>query len=334
MTMMMNSTTKEAIAIVSFSTHNPDRQAELRAGVAALLGARPFELTFPLDEAAALASLTRAEIMLTWKFTPELHAAARQLRWLHLTGAGTEHVLTPELRASEIVVTNSRGIHGAYMAEWTLAALLYLGQRFAIVEQWRRDRNWKPHKDHVQRTRFLLRGRRALVLGYGEVGRAIAKLLSSVGVECEAVATHARAAELPVHPLTSLPELLPHFDIVVVALPLTEHTRGLVNRAFFARMKRDSIFVNVARGRIVNEVDLVTALTTGPLAFAALDVFATEPLPPASPLFALPNAFLAPHVSGNFPSYTRDVNELFLENLRAYLAGEPLRFVVNKQRGY
>lgn len=325
---------KEAITIVSFSTQNPDRQSELRAGVARLLGARPHQLLFPRDDAEAVLALAAAEIMLTWKFPPELFAAAPRLRWLHLSGAGTEHVLTPEVVASEIIVTNSRGVHGAFMAEWTLAALFYLSQRFSEIEQWRHDRDWKGHKDQVQRSRFLLRGRRALVLGYGEVGKSVAALLHAVGLECEAVATTARQAAIPVHAPDSLPSLLPRCDVVVVALPLTERTRGLIDGGFLSCIRPGSLLVNIARGRIVDEPALIAALNSGNLGYAALDVFDTEPLPPESPLFNLANAFLAPHVSGNFPSYSQDVNALFLANLRAYIAGEPLQFVVDKQRGY
>jgi phosphoglycerate dehydrogenase-like enzyme len=322
---MNSSQKKETLRIVSFSTHNPLRQAEIRSGVQLLATARPVEVSFPLDEQGALSCLATAEILLTWKFTPAMCAAAPNLRWIHLSGAGANHVLFDQFLTRDIILTNTRGIHGPFMAEWTLAALLHISQQLSAVEEWRRDRDWKTHKDYIQRHRFLLRGKRALIFGAGEVGKEIARLLQAIGL-------HGDGITLASHKKIS--ELIGDFDIVIICAPLTTETRGLFDATLLSKMKPGSILVNVARGQIVNEPALIDVLKSGPLAYAALDVFAVEPLAPESELFTLPNVFMAPHVSGNYPDYTKDVIGVFLGNLAHYIRNEPLNFIVNKQRGY
>lgn len=324
----------ETISIVSFASQNPARQEDLRRGIAEILGNRPFDIRFPADDPAAIEALCDAHVLFTWRFTEPMFRAARKLEWIHVSGAGVDSLLFPEFQASQIVLTNSRGIHGPQMAEWTLGAMLYISQQFTAAEVWRRDHDWKLHKQTMTRESVILQGKRALVVGYGAVGQAIAQRLQAIGVRCEGVATQARPDAIPLHSLTALPSLLGEFDIVVVALPLTRATERLFNRDLFSRMKLDSIFVNVARGKIVDELALTDALQNGPLAYAALDVFAQEPLPADSPLFALPNLFMTPHVSGNFPDYSALANQSFLANFRRFSAGQPLLNIVDKQRGY
>ncbi len=324
----------ETITVVSLASQNPARQEELRHGIAGILGSRPFDLRFPTGDAATLEALRDAHVLFTWTFTAPMLHAARQLEWIHVSGAGVDSLLFPEFQASSIIMTNSRGIHGPQMAEWILGALLYISQRFSAAEAWRGDHNWQQHKPVMTRDSLILQGRRALIVGYGAIGQAAAQRLQAIGIRCEGVATQARPDAIPVHALSALPSLLPESDIVVVALPLTRETEGLFNRELFSRMKPGSIFVNVARGRIADEAALMDALQNGPLAYAALDVFAQEPLPEQSPLFALPNLFMTPHVSGNFPEYSRLANQSFLANFRRYAKAEPLSNIVNKQRGY
>ncbi len=321
------------LVIVSYSSKNPDRRKQLSDGIAKLVSSATVDLRFAEDDDDARIKLRDAEILLTWKFPPELHAAATKLRWIQLSGAGADHVVTDKLRQSEITLTNSRGIHGPFMAEWTLAALLYLTQKWDQVDHWRRDRDWKLHKELITRERKLLVGMSALIVGYGEVGKAIADLLISVGVKCAAMSSTG-SRRRGIYAITSLKEIIGSFDIVVLAAPLTDKTNGLFDHDILSRMKPGSTLVNVARGKIIDEAALISALTSGPLASAALDVFAQEPLDTASPLFDLPNVFISPHVSGNYPAYSSDVFKAFLANLKRYLSGQPLKHVVDMNRGY
>ena len=324
----------ETMIIVSFASQNLDRQKELYDGVQELMRLRPFALRFPGNEQEALGELREAEVLFTWRLTEDMFRVANRLKWVHLGGAGVDQILFPAFRESSITLTNSKGMHGPYIAEWALAALLHISQRFSEVEVWRRDRQWKSHKQEITRERFVLAGQRALIVGYGSVGQAIGKELQAVGVTCEGITASIRPAPVPLHALADLAAIIGNFDLVIVALPLTAETRNLFTCDVFSRMKSGSVFVNVARGKIVDESALIETLISGPMSYAALDVFAEEPLPENSPLFDLPNLFMTPHVSGNYPDYSRVANDLFLANLRRYLNGEALENVVDKQKGY
>ena len=275
-----------------------------------------------------------AEILFTWTISPAMLAAADSLKWVHISGAGVEKNLFPEFRDSNILLTNSRGIHGAQMSEWVLGALLHLAQRFSSVEEWRRSRVWRANKEVMTRTSFILEGMRALIVGYGHIGSVVARKLAGIGVLCDGLVMTRRQGSIPLHPTEKLPELIGNYDIVVIALPLTHATEKLFDRAMFARMKPGSILVNIARGKIVDEPAMIEALKNGPLGYVALDVFTEEPLPEDSPLFELANVFMTPHISGNFPEYTKLAIGSFLRNLKRYLDGQPLENVVDKKKGY
>lgn len=324
----------ESLKIISLASRNPDRQAELREGVVRVCANREFELIFCDSEQDAIAQIPDTEILLSHGFSPELFRAARKLRWIQRTDAGIEHTLFPELVASDVILTNARGFHAVPMAEWTLGMLLYISQSFESIPEWKADRQWRPVKQQLTASRFMLRDKRALVVGYGEIGRPVADLLGAAGLRCEAVATAARAAAIPVHAVQDLTHIIGAFDIVVITMPYTSRTAGLFDHELLTKMKKGAILVNLARGKIIKQADLIDALQNGPLGYAALDVFETEPLPEDSPLFDIPNLVMTPHISGNFPDYIKRMHELFLDNLERYLKGEPLKFVVDKQRGY
>jgi phosphoglycerate dehydrogenase-like enzyme len=344
--------TSEPLTIVSYSTQNPERQGELRLGAERIMGDRPFKLIFAQDEAAACKALHDAQvlylpwnpvsppprghgpILLTWVLTEDMFRAAPKLEWVHLGVAGVERSLFPAVIESDVVITNARGVHGPQMAEWVLAVLLHISQQMGDSEEWRHDRQWKLHKEAITRTRFILRGHRALIVGFGSIGEETAKLLSAIGVECEGVVTHLKPATIPLHVAEELPAIIGGFDIVVIAVPYTPATDKLFTRQLFQKMKPGSILVNLARGRILDEAALIDALKNGPLGYAALDVFQTEPLPEDSPLFDLRNLVMTPHIAGNFPDYTKKVNESFLNNLERFVSGMPLNNVVDKRRGY
>ena len=324
----------ETITIVSFASQNLERQAELRSGVDAVFKNVPHNLLFPADESALIESIRDADILLAWRLTPELFRVAKRLKWAHLGVAGVEHSLFPAVIESDLILSNSSGIHGQFMSEWTLSVLYYISQRMSEVDAWRTDHDWKAHKDVVTRSRFLIEGKSALIVGYGEIGRAVAQKLTALGVTCKGIVARIRPAEIPLHASDQLAGIIGRFDIVVIAVPITPSTEKLFNREMFARMKTGSILVNLARGKIIDEEALIEALRNGPLAYAALDVFAKEPLPADSSLFSIPNLLITPHIAGNYPDYSKRVIELFLENLKRYLSGHPLLRVVEKQRGY
>jgi phosphoglycerate dehydrogenase-like enzyme len=162
----------------------------------------------------------------------------------------------------------------------------------------------------------------------------VEKKLTALEIHCEGIVSSLRPSAIQLHTFESLPNIIANFDIVIIALPWTKETHHLFNSELLAKMKLNSILVNIARGKIVDEQALVKSLKEGPLAFAALDVFEVEPLAENSPLFDLPNVLMTPHISGNFPEYTQLVTKSFLRNLERYLSNLPMEFVVDKQRGY
>lgn len=325
---------EETIKIVSYTTKNPDRRAELREGVEAIFGKNGYEIVFPDDDASAEIAMENAEVLFAWTISEAMFKNANRLKWVHISGAGVEHNLFPAFRESSVLITNARGIHGPYISEWVLGSLFYIAQRFSLADTWRHDHQWRAAKDPMTRTRFLLDGKKALIVGYGSIGKAVVSKLTYVGIKCEAIDPTPYEASIPLHASNRLSEIIHEFDIVIISLPLTAKTENLFNADLISRMKQDSILVNVSRGKIINQAAIIQALKNGPLAYAALDVFQVEPLPEDSPLFALPNLFMTPHISGNFPEYTKLAVVSFLRNLEKYKMGLPLENIVSKTRGY
>lgn len=322
----------KSLRIVSFASQNPLRQAELRDALSE--HGEDVEISFAATEDEACELIKGANVLLAHRFTEKFFYSAPYLKWVHLSSAGVERSLFKEFVDSDVILTNSRGMHARPMAEWVMAGLYYWSQQFQFAEEWRLTREWKEPKKHMTESRKVLHGMSALVVGYGEVGRGIADVLKANGLAVEAVATRGRSDIVDVYPMEQLEERLMEADIVVIALPATPKTIGLFNRRIFPLMKQGSIFVNVARGSIVDETDLIAGLKTDKPGYAILDVFDEEPLPDNSELFDLPNVFMTPHVSGNFPEYTQRVHDIFIENVVRYSNDRPLLFEVDKKRGY
>ena len=260
---------------------------------------------------------------------------APDLRWIQTSSAGVDGICTPALRARpEIALTAARGIHGDQMAEHTLALLLALTRSLPTFLRQQARREWKRH------TLPEMRGKRLVVVGYGTIGKSIARLALAVGLAVTGVRRRGDSGGpsdvegVHVVPGDALDEAIAGADYVVVTLPLTEDTRGMFDAVRFARMKPGAFFVNVGRGPVVDEPALVRAVTEGPLGGAALDVFAEEPLPAASPLWELPNVIVTPHVAAASPRYFEQVMHVFADNLERFLAGEPLRHAVDASLGY
>jgi phosphoglycerate dehydrogenase-like enzyme len=237
----------------------------------------------------------------------EVWPSVPSVKWVHALSAGVENLLFPEL---DVPLTNGRGIFASALAEFVLGAILYFAKDFARLT---RVRRWEPFT--VQR----IEGQTVGIVGYGSIGRAVAERCA--GMRILTFSRHGGA----------LDEVLSESDYVVVCVPLTESTRGLVDPR---RMKKGAVLINVGRGAVVDEAALIAALESHHLKGAALDVFATEPLPPAHPLWSLDNVLLSPHCA----DHTGDSHELamrcFLDNLARFERGEALQNVVDKSAGY
>ena len=288
-----------------------------------------------VTESGLVDALPGADVLLVWDFRastlPSAWPVADRLRWVHAASAGVNHVLTPEVVASDVVVTNSRGVFDEPMAEYVLAMTLALAKDLPTTLTRQRERRW--HHRETER----IGGRKALVAGTGPIGRAIGRKLSAAGMSVTGLGRTGRAQDPDlgeVLPTSSLSEVLPDMDWVVLAAPLTDETRGMIDAKALAAMKPTARLVNVGRGPLVVQDDLVAALSSGALAGAALDVFVDEPLPASSPLWDMPNVIVSPHMSGDVVGWRSELVALFHDNLTRYLDGEPLRNVVDKARGY
>lgn len=272
-----------------------------------------------------------AEIMMGWNVPQEAVQRAQRLRWIHSTAAGVEHLLVPEVKSREIVVTSSSGIHKA-VGEHVFAFMLAFFRRLHIALRSQLQRQWDRHRAVGEE----LRGKTLGILGLGTIGIEIAQKAQVFGMRVIGMKRRpspVQGIERVVGP-DELHTVLKESDVVVVALPLTSQTQGLIGDNEFKSMKRTALFINIGRGPIVREDALIRALREGWIGGAGLDVFEREPLPQDSPLYEFENVIITPHVSGASPAYMDRAVPLFCENLRRYIKGEPLLNVVDKELGY
>jgi phosphoglycerate dehydrogenase-like enzyme len=302
-------------------------------GLAALGDVARFRCARTLDELRA--ALPGAAVLLGWDFRAgDLEQAwdvASDLRWIHWGGAGVDTLLFPRLVDSDVVVTNARGVFDEPMAEYVLGLVLALAKAFPRTMQAQRERRWD------YRTVERVQGKRALVVGVGSIGRAIARLLRAAGLQVEGVGRRARAQDADfglVHAVGDLNRVLGTADYVVLITPLTAQTRGLFDAARFAAMAPQARFINVGRGALIDEAALLAALRSGAIAGAALDVFVTEPLPEDSPMWDAPNLIVSPHMSGDTHDFRQAVAARFAQNLRRFAAGQPLENLIDRKLGF
>ncbi|HEY5740346.1 MAG TPA: D-2-hydroxyacid dehydrogenase [Gammaproteobacteria bacterium] len=290
-------------------------------------------LATSVDELCA--ALPGADALLGWNFRADnlrqAWDAADRLRWIHWGGAGVDAAMFAELVASDVVLTNARGIFDRPMAEWVLGVILCFAKRIPETLASQARSSW----DYRMSETVL--GKRALVVGVGSIGRAIGRLLRAAGMEVEAVGRRARAGGEDfscIHAIDELHSRLPLADYVILITPLTEQTRKLFGAAEFDAMAAHARFINVGRGALVVEEDLLSALNQGHIAGAALDVFVEEPLPSDSPFWQAPNCIVSPHMSGDYIEYEADMAGQFIANWKRFVAGEPLANPVDKQLGF
>ncbi len=274
-----------------------------------------------------------AEIVFLWDqvdWLRERWGWSRRLRWIAAPTAGVDWLLFPGLVDSDVLVTNAAGVFDDAMAEYTLALVSAITVDLPGTLRLQARREWR-HRETGR-----LAGRRAVILGAGGIGRAIARMLSNCGLSAQCVARHSRVDPVvgPIAELTDLPSLLPGADFVILALPLTGSTRGLIGPGELARMGPGAWLINVGRGALIDEPAVASALRSGAIGGAALDVFTDEPLPPGSPWWDLPNVIVSPHMSGDFRGWDQALTSLFTDQLRRWQAGQPLANVVDKRLGF
>ncbi|MGP4047466.1 D-2-hydroxyacid dehydrogenase [Streptomyces sp. 2A115] len=282
------------------------------------------------DESTLASLLPAADVLLVWDFTS--HAVRRawpgegpRPRWVHTASAGVDHLMCPELAASDTVVTNARGVFDQPIAEYVAALVLAMAKDLPRTWELQRAREWR-HRESQR-----IAGTRACVVGSGPIGRAIAQTLKALGITTALVGRTPRSG---VHGPEELDRLMARADWVVSAAPLTADTYGMFDARRFGLMQPSARFVNVGRGQLVDEEALAQALSRRWIAGAALDVFEHEPLGPGSPLWEVPGLIVSPHMSGDTVGWRDELGTQFVELYERWEAGKPLTNVVDKSRGY
>jgi phosphoglycerate dehydrogenase-like enzyme len=279
-----------------------------------------------------------ATVIFSWAFSEALLrdvlAMAPRVGWIHTRAAGVDRLLFPELVASPAVLTNGSGVFSPSLGEWVLGAILYFAKDFRRLIRAQPEGKWDPF------TVTEISGQTLGIIGYGDIGRAIATRARAMGMRILGM-TRRGPLLYNMDPLVSqifAPadrlRMIEQCDYIAVAAPLTPETRGLVSEAELAAMKPDAVLINVGRGPVVDEAALVLALTHKRIKGAALDVYDFEPLPQGHPLYYLENVLLSPHCADHTATWLDDSMRFFLAQYERFRKREPLLNVVDKRAGY
>jgi phosphoglycerate dehydrogenase-like enzyme len=280
----------------------------------------------------------QATVLFNWSGSLELFkqvfGMCSNLRWVHSRSVGLERVLFSELIESPVPLTNGVGVFSAALGEFALAAMLHFAKDFPRLIRAQRAGVWEEFDV------LLLAGHTVGIVGYGDIGRAVASRARAMGMTVLGLKRRVSTADVKdsfVEQIYS-PEqrrvMIARCDYLVVAAPLTAETRGMIGEAEFAAMKPTAVVINVGRGPIIEEAALIRALSTGQIKGAALDVFDREPLPAGHPFYKLENVLLSPHCADHTPDWIDNAMRFFIEQFRRFQNGESLVNVVDKKLGY
>ena len=276
------------------------------------------------------ALLAEAEVICGLRLPQNVITRAPKLKWVQVIGAGVDRFLDTDIMGSSVIMTNVSGIHATSISEFILGRMLMFVKQAPLYFQLKQWKRFPP---------TVLRSKTVGIVGLGSIGREVARLSKAFGMKVVATRRstervgQARYVDIML-PRQQLQQLLSDSDFVVLTLPLTSETKGLIGEEELRTMKSTAYLINIARGGVVDEEALIRALDEHWIAGAGLDVFTTEPLPADSRLWELSNVILSPHISGGREDYTIRATAVFLKNLRRYLNGKKLLNVVDKKKGY
>ena len=279
-----------------------------------------------------------ADVIFNWSgslsLIRDVFLMSPRVRWIHSRSAGLERTLFPELIASDVIMTNGSGVFSPSLGEFALAAILYFAKDFRRMIRNQMAGRWEPFDI------LPISGQTVGIVGYGDIGRAVASRVRAMGMNVLAVKRHATTPNNPdpfadrIYTPDQRLAMLPQCDYVVVAAPLNAETLGLINEAEFAAMKPAAVIINVGRGPVIDERAMINALSRHKIKGAALDVFDEEPLPAGHPFYKLENVLLSPHCADHTPDWLDNAMRFFLDQFEKFRRGEPLLNVVNKKLGY
>jgi len=275
------------------------------------------------------------EVEIAISFPHDLLARAPRLRWVQEWGAGVDWLLShPEIAELDFTLTNASGVHAIPISEQILGYLLAFARRLPAAVRAQDRRAWQaPKRDQL----FELAGKTMLLVGVGAIGARTAVIAAALGMRVLGIRRNP-AGDLPgveaMYGTDQLYDLLPEADCVVLTVPLSRATQGMIGERELRAMKPTSYLINIGRGGTIQQPALIQALREGWIAGAGLDVFEQEPLPATSPLWELDNVIMTAHYAGLTPAYDQRALAIFLDNLQRYRAGQPLQNVVDKAAGY
>lgn len=277
--------------------------------------------------------LAEAEVVYGFSLPPGIITRAPRLKWIHAMIAGVDGLLTPEIIDSPVILTSGTGIHGTPVGEIAMGMIFLLAKRAIFSLESKRLKQWNRYVPG------LLCGQTTGIVGLGAIGSEIARMCKTFGMKVigmrRSISKETKGRYVDrVLPYTGLNELLAVSDYVVNVLPLTPETEMLIGEKELRLMKKTAYFVNIGRGRTVDEPALIRALEEERIAGAALDTYFKEPLPADSKLWELPNVYISPHIAGLMHNYNELATGVFCDNLQRYVNGKKLKNIVNKKRGY
>jgi phosphoglycerate dehydrogenase-like enzyme len=305
----------------------------------AMLEALPQETTIVVGESpeAFEGTAADAEVVLLWPgsrgLMREVLRMTPRLRWVHSRAAGLDNLLFPELVESPVQLTNARGVFSQSLGEFAIAAALFFAKDLRRMVRSQEAGKWDQF-DIVE-----IRGQTMGIVGYGDIGKAVASRAKAMGMRVVAIRRRPELSADDPHvdevlPLDRLEDLMRQSDYVTAAAPLSESTRGLIGEKALAAMKPEGVIINIGRGPVIDESALVRALQERRIRGAALDVFDQEPLPEGHPFYGLDNLLLSPHCADHTPTWLEDAMQFFIDNFERFRKGEPLLNVVDKRQGY
>jgi phosphoglycerate dehydrogenase-like enzyme len=276
------------------------------------------------------------EVILNWSgsmsLLREVFLMSRHLRWIHSRSAGLERTLFSELIGSDVILTNGSGVFSPSLGEFVLAAILYFAKDLRRMIRYQMAGRWEPFDI------TMASGQTVGIVGYGDIGRAVATRVHALGMKVVGVKRHVPVEPDPlvdqIYGPNQLRDMLAHCDYLVVATPLNAETQGLIGEAEFAVMKKNAVVINVSRGPVISQVALIKALSENRIRGAALDVFDEEPLPNGHPFYSLENVLLSPHCADHTPDWRDNAMRFFLAQLGKFRRGETLLNIVDKELGY
>jgi len=302
---------------------------ELRETASVLIG----DSVQAFEKAAA-----SADVIFNWSgslsLIRDVFLMSPHVRWIHSRSAGLERTLFPELIASDVIMTNGSGVFSPSLGEFALAAILYFAKDFRRMIRNQMAARWEPFDI------LPISGQTVGIVGYGDIGRAVASRVRAMGMNVLAVKRHASEQNNPdpfaqrIYTPDQRLAMLPQCDYVVVAAPLNAETVDLISAAEFAAMKPSAVIINVGRGPVINERAMINALSHHKIKGAALDVFDEEPLPANHPFYKLENVLLSPHCADHTPDWLDNAMRFFLSQFEKFRHGETLLNVVDKKLGY